>query len=258
MIRCPISWGEYDEMLSCQPEEDLANPNIDYEVRADEFERDGKRYCRKQLVKITRTLKVVPKSVIERQMRMKGRQFGLAATEGSEGVTSVTRDDIHIQVMKQKDGQTDRKLVNGCAAETSTNPKQITCRICSGNHWTRECKQTGKTGEHEVSLPSDEGTAYVPPARRNDRRQEDEWKIRISNLPDHCDQEDVRDLVHGFGRIARIHMAKDRNTGEFRGFCFVQFLDEESMQNAITALNGHLYDHLVLSAEQAKPRRNKE
>lgn len=40
-------------------EEDLANPNIDYEVRIDEFERDGKRYCRKQLVKITRTLKMV-------------------------------------------------------------------------------------------------------------------------------------------------------------------------------------------------------
>merc|ERR1712216_1041543 len=65
------------------------------------------------------------------------------------------------------------------------------------------------------------------------------------------------ELFERFGRIFRIYLAKDRETGESRGFAFVSFSRREDAERAMNALQGYGYDHLILKIEWAKPS-NKE
>ena len=65
---------------------------------------------------------------------------------------------------------------------------------------------------------------------------------------------DLRELFRRFGPIQRIYLAKDRETHASRGFAFINFFNREDAQNAINKLDGHGYDHLILSVSWANPR----
>jgi len=105
--------------------------------------------------------------------------------------------------------------------------------------------------------------AYVAPGRReggrvgesmNDRRRtEDTAAIRVSNLSESTQEDDLQELFKPFGHIARIYLSKDKFTGECRGFAFVHYYKKDDAQKAIATLNGFGYDHLILSVEWAKP-----
>nr|ALS04679.1 eukaryotic translation initiation factor 3 subunit G [Pseudodiaptomus poplesia] len=108
---------------------------------------------------------------------------------------------------------------------------------------------------------------YVPPSKRGgdtgrpgqgdsmDRkgRGDETAAIRVSNLSENVSDEDLKELCQNFGRIARIFLAKDKNTGKCKGFAFVNFHQKEDAAKAISTLNGYGYDHLILSVEWAKP-----
>jgi len=244
------SWGTYNEILSKQPQEDLDDPNIDYEVRVTEYvNQEGKQVKRTELVKITKTIKKVPKSVLERRKRLK--PFGNAATctplENSQK-TIVSSDPISINmILSKKD-------------ESSSSPvkpvRVITCQMCGGNHWTRECNNTTSQPSTEEQYVPPDHHAYVPPNRRPGAatNDDDECKIRITNLPEEATREDIGELVSQVGRTRRVNLVRDRRTGESRGFAFVTFSRPSDVERAIEMLNGHLYDHMVLSVEKARRR----
>jgi translation initiation factor 3 subunit G len=64
----------------------------------------------------------------------------------------------------------------------------------------------------------------------------------------------VQDLFSPFGLISRIYIAYDRETGESRGFAFVNFVHKEDAARAVEKLDGHGYDNLILRVEFAAPR----
>jgi len=113
------------------------------------------------------------------------------------------------------------------------------------------------------------GGKYVPPSRRAapgtsalervqgdtmpDRRREDTAAIRVSNLSENAQETDLQELFKPFGHIARIFLAKDKITGQCKGFAFVNYYRKEDAAKAIATLNGFGYDHLILSVEWAKP-----
>jgi len=112
------------------------------------------------------------------------------------------------------------------------------------------------------------GGKYVPPSRRGmsdaqariqgdsmpDRRQrEDTAAIRVSNLSENVQEADLQELFKPFGNIARIFLAKDKVTGQCKGFAFVNYYRKEDAAKAIATLNGYGYDYLILSVEWAKP-----
>lgn len=116
------------------------------------------------------------------------------------------------------------------------------------------------------------GGKYVPPSRRGagggsgasaleriqgdtmpDRRREDTAAIRVSNLSENAQETDLQELFKPFGHIARIFLAKDKLTGQCKGFAFVNYYKKEDAAKAISTLNGFGYDHLILSVEWAKP-----
>jgi len=86
-----------------------------------------------------------------------------------------------------------------------------------------------------------------------DRRREDTAAIRVSNLSENVQEADLQELFKPFGNIARIFLAKDKVTGQCKGFAFVNYYRKEDAAKAIATLNGYGYDYLILSVEWAKP-----
>ena len=78
--------------------------------------------------------------------------------------------------------------------------------------------------------------------------------IRVTNISEDANEDDLRDLFRPFGHTSRVYLAKDRNTGASRGFAFISYLSRESAQMAIDKLNGYGYDNLILHVEFSKPR----
>lgn len=148
--------------------------------------------------------------------------------------------------------------------------KQITCRFCSGAHWSAKCpfkdtfadETSGDTSSSASAAPVK--SAYVPPSMRNrtDASQQSPGTsapvqrdqtntIRMTNLSDIVTEADVRDLCGRIGPVARVYMARDQVTGRCRGFAFVTFHSFADAEKAVTRLNGHLYGNVVLHAEWA-------
>ena len=90
----------------------------------------------------------------------------------------------------------------------------------------------------------------------NSRGKDETNTIRITNLPEETQDSDIRDLFVKFGRITRIFLAKDKVTGNSKGFAFVSFESRETAAKAIKGVNGHGYMNLILSVEWAKPSGN--
>jgi len=118
------------------------------------------------------------------------------------------------------------------------------------------------------------GGKYVPPSRRGQGgmsdaqariagdsmprdRREDTAAIRVSNLSENAQENDLQELFRPFGHIARIFLAKDKMTGQCKGFAFVNYYRKEEAAKAIATLNGFGYDHLILSVEWAKPAQDR-
>ncbi len=64
----------------------------------------------------------------------------------------------------------------------------------------------------------------------------------------------MQELFSPFGPISRIYIAYDRETGESRGFAFVNFVHRDDAARAVAKLDGHGYDNLILRVEFAAPR----
>ena len=102
---------------------------------------------------------------------------------------------------------------------------------------------------------------FVPPHLRGGKssaqldmdlkKQRDECTIRVSNLSEDTDQEDLKELCRPFGTVLRAHIATDKITGESRGFGFATFATKGQAAMAIEKLHGYGYDHLVLNVDWA-------
>merc|ERR1711920_777374 len=87
-----------------------------------------------------------------------------------------------------------------------------------------------------------------------DFAQQQEASLRITNLSEDVREGDLQDLFGQCGRLQRVYLAKDQQTGFSRGFAFVTYYNREDAQRAINKLNGHGYDNLILQVQFAKPR----
>ena len=71
----------------------------------------------------------------------------------------------------------------------------------------------------------------------------------------HCSMHGfMQELFAPFGSISRIYIAYDRETGESRGFAFVNFVNRQDAARAVERLDGYGYDNLILRVEFAAPR----
>jgi len=83
-------------------------------------------------------------------------------------------------------------------------------------------------------------------------RDRDDATLRVTNVSEFAEEEDLRDMFERFGRVTRVFLAKDRETGRAKGFAFVSYADRGDAERACAKMDGHGYDHLVLRVEFAQ------
>lgn len=78
-------------------------------------------------------------------------------------------------------------------------------------------------------------------------------RIYVGNLPYGATEDQVRDMFAEHGTVESVIMINDRETGRFRGFCFVE-MEDAAAEQAIEALDGAEVEGRPLKVNEARPR----
>ncbi|KAL1902545.1 translation initiation factor eIF3 subunit g [Sporothrix stenoceras] len=191
----------------------------------------------------------------------------------------------------RKDAKDEAKDPNANALKDKLKDKKVKCRICNGEHFTARCpyKDTmapigettgaGDTGadDDDMGGASRAGAAggdgkkgsYVPPALRGGAaaagagssmagaggkygERDDFATLRVTNVSELAEEQELRDMFERFGRVTRVFLAKDRDTGLAKGFAFVSFADRTDAVKACEKMDGFGFKHLIIRVEFAK------
>jgi RNA recognition motif-containing protein len=80
-------------------------------------------------------------------------------------------------------------------------------------------------------------------------------KLYVGNLSYSTTEDDLRALFTEAGTIDSVDLIKDRNTGQPRGFAFVEMSSRDEAQAAIEMFNGKALNERALTVNIAKPRK---
>jgi RNA recognition motif-containing protein len=84
-------------------------------------------------------------------------------------------------------------------------------------------------------------------------------KLYVGNLSYNTTEDGLRNLFSGFGSVASAKIIFDRETGNSKGFGFIEMSTDEEASAAITGTNGHEFEGRQLRVNEAidKPRRER-
>ena len=78
--------------------------------------------------------------------------------------------------------------------------------------------------------------------------------IYVGNLSYGASEESVRALFETHGTVSRVNICTDRDTGQPRGFGFVEMTNDAEGDRAIAAVNGRDLDGRTLNVNEARPK----
>ena len=81
-----------------------------------------------------------------------------------------------------------------------------------------------------------------------------EVKLYVGNLSYTTTEDDLRTLFAKAGEVASVALIKDRDTGNSKGFAFVEMNTQVEAEKAISMLNGAVVGDRELKVNLAKPR----
>ncbi len=81
-----------------------------------------------------------------------------------------------------------------------------------------------------------------------------ETKLYVGNLAFSTTEEQLRNLFAQAGTVTAVDLIKDRNSGESKGFGFVQMSNQTELQQAIRMFNGYTLDNRDLKVNIARPK----
>jgi len=82
-------------------------------------------------------------------------------------------------------------------------------------------------------------------------------KLYVGNLSYDVDSSALGDLFTPHGTVASAQIITDRDTGQSKGFGFVEMGSDQEAQAAIAALNGKDNGGRALTVNEAKPKENR-
>jgi cold-inducible RNA-binding protein len=78
--------------------------------------------------------------------------------------------------------------------------------------------------------------------------------IFVGNLSFGSTEQDIRSLFEAYGKVDRVSIVTDRESGQPRGFGFVEMGDDGEGERAIAAINGHEVGGRALNVNEARPK----
>ena len=81
--------------------------------------------------------------------------------------------------------------------------------------------------------------------------------IFVGNLSFHTTESSVRSLFERYGALDRVNLVTDRETGQARGFGFVEMSDSSAAYRAISELNGQQLDGRAINVNEARPKEDR-
>ncbi len=81
-------------------------------------------------------------------------------------------------------------------------------------------------------------------------------RIYVGNLPYSADNAQLTQMFSAYGDVVDARVITDRDSGQSKGFAFVEMSTEESARQAIAELNGTLLDNRALRLDEASERPN--
>ncbi|KAK4245477.1 eukaryotic translation initiation factor 3 subunit G-domain-containing protein [Corynascus novoguineensis] len=245
-----------------------------------------------QKVKTTRRVRyIVRREVLNPRVaeRKTWAKFGDSANDGPGPAMDTTTVGENIifrpSVNWRREAKDEANDPNAQAMKDKLKDKKVKCRICNGEHFTARCpyKDTmapiGEAGAADVAAgmgdepsaaaavgaagPGKKGS-YVPPALRagagaqGERmggkygERDDLATLRVTNVSEMAEEQELRDMFERFGRVTRVFLAKDRDTGLAKGFAFISYADRDDAVKACNKMDGFGFRHLILRVEFAK------
>lgn len=82
-------------------------------------------------------------------------------------------------------------------------------------------------------------------------------KLYVGNLSYQTSEDGLRDYFSGFGTVESVKIISDRNTGNSKGFGFIEMTNDDEALAAISKANGQDFDGRKIKVNEAvdKPRR---
>jgi RNA recognition motif-containing protein len=78
--------------------------------------------------------------------------------------------------------------------------------------------------------------------------------IFVGNLSFKATEDDVRSMFAEYGTVDRVSIVTDRDSGQPRGFGFVEMSNDAEAQRAISSLNGQELGGRALNINEARPK----
>jgi len=78
--------------------------------------------------------------------------------------------------------------------------------------------------------------------------------IFVGNLSYQTTQEDLHAAFAAYGAVERVTIVTDRDTGQPRGFAFVEMTERRDAETAISQLNGAELNGRALNVNEARPK----
>jgi cold-inducible RNA-binding protein len=89
---------------------------------------------------------------------------------------------------------------------------------------------------------------------RKFRRKIQVKNIFVGNLSFGTTENSVRSMFESYGTVERVNIVTDRDTGQPRGFAFVEMSVDSEAEAAINGLNGRDVDGRTLNINEARPK----
>ncbi len=78
--------------------------------------------------------------------------------------------------------------------------------------------------------------------------------IFVGNLSYQTTESELEAAFAAFGAVERVSVVRDRDTGQPRGFAFVEMTNAAEAASAISVMNGREINGRALNVNQARPR----
>jgi RNA recognition motif-containing protein len=81
--------------------------------------------------------------------------------------------------------------------------------------------------------------------------------IYVGNLDFNVSEDELRQAFAAYGQVDNVTILKDRDTGQPRGFGFVEMANDEEAEKAINGMNGAQLGSRALNVNEARPKVSK-